>query len=356
MGALPTIAIDAMGGDGAPQVPVVAACQIAASRRARVLLVGDEARLLTLLPGRVGGLDVVHAATVVGASDPPVAMVRERPDSSMHRLFELVRDGAAQAAVSGGNTGALVTIGRAVLGMLPGIDRPGILATLPTVHGRVRLIDVGASLRARHEHLVQFALMGVARLSVDASVGRLPRVALLNVGTEANKGTAAIRAAALTLQQLDSLDYRGFVEGDAIFEADLDLIVTDGFAGNVALKVAEGSARMARHLLTSALAGADSTAGRPPAGPRPGPGSGLDLRALLDVRRRNGASLLGLNGSVIKSHGNADADAFLAAASQAVDEALAGLPQHIAAALARACLAPPSNSMTTRVISDRSRE
>lgn len=348
MRAMPTIAIDAMGGDGAPQIPVAAACQIAASRRARVLLVGDEARLRSLLPGQLPGLDVVHAATAIGASDPPVAMVRERPDSSMHRLFELVRDGTAQAAVSGGNTGALVTIGRAVLGMLPGIDRPGILATLPTVHGRVRIIDVGASLRARHEHLVQFALMGVARLRVDGLAGRLPRVALLNVGTEANKGTEAIRAAALTLQQLDSLDYRGFVEGDAIFEADLDLIVTDGFAGNVALKVAEGSARMAQHLLMSALAAADAAAGRlstdAAAGASVGAGAGsrLDFRALLDVGRRNGASLLGLNGSVIKSHGKADADAFVAAASQAVDEAMADLPQRIAAALASVCQALPA--------------
>jgi glycerol-3-phosphate acyltransferase PlsX len=312
--APPTIAVDAMGGDGGPAIAIDAALQVAATGRARLLLVGDGAQLA--VDGSVDGIEIVHAPAQVAPDAAPAALLRVQADSSLHRMYALVREGRADAAVSGGNSGALMTVGRAVLGMLPGIDRPGMLATLPTLHGSVRMIDVGASLRARQVHLVQFARLGAACCRVEQP-GHVPRVALLNVGGEASKGTDAIRAAAAVLRGLGTLDFRGFVEGDAIFEAELDVIVTDGFAGNVALKVAEGAARMARHLL--ALGGADG---------------GALARRLLDVRPRNGACLLGLAGCAVKSHGNADRDAFVAAVDRAIAAVVERLVPRVAAMLA----------------------
>lgn len=338
MDAPVTLSIDAMGGDHGHEVAVDAALlALVAHPELRLILVGDETSLLTALATRKRNTDprltLHHASEVVGMDEQPSKALRNKKDSSMRVAINLVKDGRAQAAVSAGNTGALMATAKFVLKTLPGIDRPAIVSAIPSINGHVHMLDLGANAECSAEQLVQFAVMGSALVTAVHGIAR-PSVALLNIGEEEIKGNEVIKQAAALLQQ-SSLNYVGYVEGDGIFLKDVDIVVCDGFVGNVALKTGEGVAKMirqfmqeefTRNLLTKAAAVAAMPA----------------LKALgkrIDPRHYNGASLAGLNGIVIKSHGSADALAFANAIHVAWMEAQMDVPTRISHLLASALAA-----------------
>jgi glycerol-3-phosphate acyltransferase PlsX len=275
-------------------------------------------------------LKIEAASQVVGMDEPPREAVRRKKDSSMRRAIDLVKSGAAQACVSAGNTGALMATSHFVLKSLPGVDRPAIMSAIPAIAGHTHMLDLGANAACTAEQLCQFAVMGsvvAAGLNPDGQ----PRVGLLNIGEEDIKGHAVVQEAHRLLSA-SRVHYVGFVEGDDIFTGEVDVVVTDGFTGNVALKTMEGLARMigssareefSRNPLRKLMAAA--------AWPALGA-----LRARLDPRRYNGASMVGLKGIVIKSHGGADEFAFRHAIQTAAIEAQRGVPSQIAARLAAA--------------------
>ena len=275
-------------------------------------------------------IEVRHAAEVVGMDEPPASALRGKRQSSMRLAVESVKSGEAQACVSAGNTGALMAISRFVLKMLDGIDRPAIAAPIPNQKGGVTtVLDLGANVDCEPQHFLQFAIMGVAL--AEAIEGKAnPTVGLLNIGEEVIKGNDAVKQAA-ELLRASTLDFRGNVEGNDIYEGTTDVVVCDGFVGNVALKTSEGLARMiggfireeySRNWFTR-LAGLISL-------------QVLNrLKGRLDHRRYNGASLVGLRGIVIKSHGSADAMAFEQALRRAHEAARNGLLDRIAKALPR---------------------
>ncbi len=323
-----TIALDGMGGDIGPEVVVPAALRVLKTSEdaLRLILVGQEDVLsacLTRLKAKDHPQIVIrHASQLVSMDESPAQALRVKKDSSMRVAINLVKQGDADACVSAGNTGALMATARFVLKTLPGIDRPAICTTLPTVRDHVRVLDLGANVDSKAEHLLQFAVMG----SVLAAVNGIerPRVGLLNIGEEDIKGNEQVKEAARLLAVSD-LNYIGFVEGDGVYLDDVDVVVCDGFVGNVALKSSEGVAKLIRHYMTqefkrnllTRLAGL------------------IALPVLhafsrkIDPRRYNGASLLGLPGIVIKSHGGADALAFANAIQVAMLEAKQALPQRI---------------------------
>lgn len=323
-----TIAIDAMGGDHGPAVTVPAAlAALAKEPTLKLILVGRRELLLEeLARHRVGEdarLTVQHAPEVVDMDEPPAQALRTKKASSMRLAIDLVKQGDAQAAVSAGNTGALMATARFVLKTLPGIDRPAIITTLPTVHGHVHVLDLGANVDCTPEQLVQFALMGA--ILVSAVEGKpKPRVGLLNVGSEDIKGNEAVKKAAEMLR-ISHVNYVGYVEGNQIFLGDLDVIVCDGFVGNVALKTSEGLAQMFASFIRqefnrSWLTRLAGLVAMPV------------LRAFrnrVDPRRYNGATLIGLNGTIVKSHGGADVIAFEHAILEAVAEANTQVPERI---------------------------
>ena len=247
----------------------------------------------------------------------------------MRVAINLVESGDAAACVSAGNTGALLATARFVLGMIDGVDRPAIVSSIPAVHGHTMMLDLGANPDCTADHLVQFAAMG-AVLSSDLHGLANPRVGLLNIGEEDIKGTEELREAHRRLG-LAPINYRGFVEGDDIFSGDVDVVVTDGFTGNVALKTSEGLARFISGVMREEFT-------RGPVRKLAGVAATPALRALkrrLDPRSYNGASMVGLDGIVIKSHGGADRVAFANAVRVAMTEARNGVPARIAAMLAR---------------------
>ena len=328
-----TIALDGMGGDLGPGVVVPAALRVlkAASAAVRLILVGQEdilsARLDQLKASGHPGIVIRHASQLVNMDESPAQALRVKKDSSMRVAINLVKQGEADACVSAGNTGALMATARFVLKTLPGIDRPAICTTLPTVRGHTRVLDLGANVDSKAEHLLQFAVMG----SVLAEVNGIqqPRVGLLNIGEEDIKGNELVKDAARLLASSD-LNYIGFVEGDGIYLDEVDVVVCDGFVGNIALKSSEGVAKLIRHFMTqefkrnllTRLAGLIALP---------------VLRAFsrrIDPRRYNGASLLGLQGIVIKSHGGADALAFANAIQVAMLEVEQAVPRCIDAHLA----------------------
>ncbi|WP_416140310.1 phosphate acyltransferase PlsX [Halomonas sp. HK25] len=332
------IAIDAMGGDLGPRATVRGAASAALhDPHLEIRLFGPRRQLegeISCLPRRLvaagSRLEVVDAAGVIAPGQRPADALRHGQASSMARMLAAVAAGDAAAGVSAGNTGALVALGRKALGTVAGIPRPAISTAMPTrSQGRCYLLDLGANVEASAERLVDFALMGelMAR-HVDGL--EAPRVALLNVGVEGTKGTASVREADARLRAMERLDYRGYVEGDGIFAGQVDVVVCDGFVGNAVLKASEGLARMlvARVQATfeahwsSRLVGALAR----PALRR--------LRGELDPVRYNGASLLGLAGIVVKSHGGADAAGFHFAVLRAVQEVRHDLPRCLAAGLA----------------------
>lgn len=321
-----TVAVDAMGGDRGPEVAVPAACAfVAATPDVALTLVGDRDAIGRALPG--GRLParctVLHAPDVVGMDESPARALRTGQQSSMWLAVEQVRGGQAQACVSAGNTGALMAIARHLLRMLEGIERPAIARFLPNPRGQTLALDLGANTACSPEQLCQFAIMGA--VLVEAVLGRRePTVGLLNVGTEAAKGTESIQRAA-ELIGASSLNFHGYVEGHDIFMGTTDVVVCDGFSGNVALKTSEGVARMAAAALREEFT-------RNPYRRLAAAMSYPALKALrerLDPRRYNGASLLGLGGPVIKSHGGTDVVGFENAIREAVAEARSAVAQRI---------------------------
>ncbi len=255
--------------------------------------------------------------------EKPSQALRGKPDSSMRVALGLVADGQAQACVSAGNTGALMALSRFVLKTLPGIDRPAMVAAIPTRAGHCHLLDLGANVDCTAENLYQFAVMGA--VTAEAAGVDRPRVALLNVGTEDIKGNQQVRQAAALLQQAQGLNYIGFVEGDGLYRGEADVVVCDGFVGNVLLKSSEGLATMITErietLFTQGLLGRAAGLLALPVLRR--------LRGELAPARHNGASLLGLQGIVVKSHGAAGVDGLQSAIQRTVTQVRENLPQRL---------------------------
>ncbi len=309
------IALDAMGGDNGPSV-VIDGAAIARERRpqTRFIFFGDSAQIGPLLsrhPKLAEVSEVRHSDVVVSMDDKPsVALRAGRRVSSMWQTIEAVKRGEADAAISAGNTGALMAMSKICLNTLSGIDRPGLAALWPTLRGESIVLDVGATIGADAQTLVDLAIMGAAMAHILFDLDR-PSVGLLNVGSEEIKGIEEVKAASRRLRELDlpQLDYRGFVEGDDLGKGTVDVVVTEGFTGNIALKTAEGTARQIGHYLRQVM----NQSWRSKLGflfARP---AFETLRRKIDPRRVNGGVFLGLDGIVIKSHGGTDAEGFAGA-------------------------------------------
>lgn len=327
-----TLAIDAMGGDHGPRVTIPAAlAALDKHSDINIVLVGlqdaieMELRSRGISPGP--RLRIHHATEVVAMDESPQSALKNKKDSSMRVAINLVKSGEAHACVSAGNTGALMATARFVLKTLPGIDRPAIASTLPSEQGHTYMMDLGANADCTPEHLLQFAVMGAMLVSCIEHKEN-PTVGLLNIGSEDIKGNEVVKQAA-ELLRASHLNFHGNVEGDDIYKGTVDLVVCDGFVGNVALKTSEGLAHMMGHFLMSEFKRNWVT----------------KLMALiampvlkafkrrLDPRRYNGASFLGLRGIVVKSHGGADDFAFLHAIETAIEEARSGVLNRISAQL-----------------------
>jgi glycerol-3-phosphate acyltransferase PlsX len=330
-----TIALDAMGGDHAPQV-VIAGADMARERfpDLRFLLYGDEDQLRRLLQSRpelMAQATIEHTPDQVGGDAKPSQVLRHGRKTSMGLAVDAVKDGRAGAAVSAGNTGALMALSKFVLKTLPGIERPAIASLMPTRRSAAVFLDLGANAECDAANLVQFAVMGEVFARAVLGIAK-PTVGLLNVGTEEVKGHDTIREAAAALKALDlPIEFRGFVEGTDVTSGKVDVVVTDGFTGNVALKVAEGTVALYSQFLreafkSSMLAKLGYYLARP----------ALQLaRQRLDPRRYNGAMFLGLNGIVVKSHGGTDALGFANAIGVAVDLVQQGTNERITTELHR---------------------
>jgi glycerol-3-phosphate acyltransferase PlsX len=321
-----TIAVDAMSGDHGAEAAVPAALDVLASTPDLRLIIVGRGEVVRPLLGRGPHLErcsVVEAAEVVGMDERPQDALRRKKNSSMRVAINLVEKGEAAACVSAGNTGALLATARFVLGMIPGIDRPAIVSAVPAVHGHTVMLDLGANPDCNADHLVQFAVMGSV-IASDLHGMQQPRVGLLNIGEEDIKGTDELREANQRLTGT-ALNFVGFVEGDDIFSGDVDVVVTDGFTGNVALKTMEGLARfiggaMREEFTRNPLRKVGAVAAAP---------SLSALKTRLDPRAYNGASMVGLEGVVIKSHGGADRVSFANAVRVALTEARNGVPAQI---------------------------
>ena len=323
-----TVALDAMGGDFGPQVVVPAAIQAAQKHDdLHLILVGDQAQIekeLASMPSALESRITTQATTqVVSMSEPPAQALRTKKDSSMRVAINLVKQDDAQACVSAGNTGALMATARYVLHTLAGIDRPAINTTLPSLNGHTHMLDLGANVDCKAENLFQFAVMGSVLASAVDDIQR-PKVGLLNVGQEAIKGNDQVKEANKLLEG-SALNYIGYVEGDDIYCGDVDVVACDGFVGNVSLKTSEGVAKLisnfarqafTKNLLTKCVALLATPILN-------------EFKNSIDPRHYNGATLLGLQGIVIKSHGGADALAFAHAISIAHLEAKKKVPQLI---------------------------
>ena len=323
-----TISLDVMGGDIGPEVVIPAA--INALKRfddIDLVLVGDKTVISESLKRHQSSvserLRIQHASQVVEMDEAPKNALRGKKDSSMRVSINLLKSGEADACVSAGNTGALMATARFVLKMLPGVSRPAICTAIPSQNGHTHLLDLGANIDSGAEHLYQFAVMGAALVEVVDS-NPSPKVGVLNVGQEAIKGNPTVKEAHQLLNQ-SKLNYVGFVEGNDIYTGDVDVIVCDGFIGNVALKTSEGLAKMISTNMKAEFL-------RNPLTRLAGLISMPVLKAFhrgIDHRRYNGASMLGLNGVVIKSHGGIDAIGFENAIKIARVEASQNIPQRI---------------------------
>lgn len=331
------LSIDAMGGDHGPQVVVPAALQVLrAYPDLHITFVGDESVLSPLLKRR--GKDVTarwlvhHASEQVAMDELPSSALRNKKDSSMRVAINLVKEGLVDACISAGNTGALMATARFVLKTLPGIDRPAIITRFPTATKKnVRILDLGANIDSKAQHLYQFAVMGTILTQAMSSIDK-PTVGLLNVGEEEIKGNEQVRETAELLSQSDFVNFIGYVEGGDIFKGKVDVVVCDGFVGNIMLKSVEGMAKLIgqftreeyRRGIYSKLAGLISL----PVLKR--------MRDRIDPRHHNGATFIGVNGIVIKSHGSAGVVAFKAAIEEAVLEIEKNIPERIREKLSQA--------------------
>lgn len=327
------IAVDAMSGDRGLDVAVDAAkTMLARHEKLEIVLVGDETELKAAIGRKSGGqpagdfdgrLQVRHASEVVDMCESPARSLRQKKDSSMRVAINLVHDGEARACVSAGNTGALMATARFVLKTLAGIDRPAIISPIPSRRGHTLMLDLGANAECTPEQLFQFAVMGSVLASAVHGI-ESPRVGLLNIGSEEIKGNLQIQQAAKLLSDSE-LNYIGFVEGDDIYIGDVDVVVCDGFVGNVALKTSEGLGKLiaqflreefSRNVLTRAAAVCAMPVLKA-------------FRLRVDPRQYNGATFVGLQGTVIKSHGDADAVAFASAIEVARLEVEQCVPERI---------------------------
>ncbi|MDH3632063.1 MAG: phosphate acyltransferase PlsX [Gammaproteobacteria bacterium] len=327
------IALDAMGGDHGPSV-TVAAAKLALDEipDLELVLVGDERQLAAEFEkhnlSENSRLEIRHASQVVDMDDLPALALKKKKDSSMRVAINLVKEGRVQACVSAGNTGALMATSKFVLKTIQGISRPAICTTLPGINGHTHMLDLGANLECTPENLAEFALMGSV-LSQSVEGIKNPSIGLLNVGSESVKGSESIKRASQLIDE-SRLNYYGFVEGDDIYKGTVNVIVTDGFVGNVSLKTAEGLAALVSHVLQNEfkrtwLTKLAAVCALPVLS---------SVRRKLDPRRYNGASLLGLNGIVVKSHGSADTSSYLNAIKIAALEIDNSVPQRISSAIA----------------------
>ncbi len=317
-----------MGGDVGPETVVPAALDFLRDHpEVDLLLFGDEEKILSSLGSCTAlqerRLQIRHCEQVVEMDESPTAAMRNKKKSSMRRALDSVKSGEAQACVSAGNTGALMAIARFVFKMLPGIERPAIVQSLPSMRGQTTMLDLGANSECRPEHLVQFAIMGSVLAEAVQGIDS-PTVALLNIGSEEMKGNDLVRQAAEELRECD-INYYGYVEGNDIYEGTVDVVVCDGFVGNVALKTSEGVARMIGQMLREEFTRGAASKLAAVASSR----VLSRLKGRIDHRRYNGASLLGLRGTVIKSHGSADQLAFGYALEAALVESNARVPERI---------------------------
>ena len=326
-----------MGGDHGPGVTVRAALEFVRKHDdVRAILVGVDEKIRPLLgDADLSRLIVRHASEVVAMDESPALAIRTKKDSSMRVALDLVKEGEADACVSAGNTGALMAISRFVLKMLPGIDRPAICAVLPTASGHVHVLDLGANVDCSPEHLLQFGIMGASLVGAIEHKDR-PSVGLLNIGEEDIKGNDVVKRAAELLKD-SGLNFVGNVEGDGLYKGEADVVVCDGFVGNVALKTSEGLAQMlatflreefSRNLLTKLTALVALPVIK-------------HFKRRVDHRRYNGASLLGLRGIVVKSHGSADAFSFGNALDRAADTVRNGVLERISQRVAQQALQQP---------------
>jgi glycerol-3-phosphate acyltransferase PlsX len=327
-----TISLDVHGGDHGLAVSLPAAEQaLRLDPHLNIVLVGNQQAIEASHPVAgeefTGRLSVRHAADILPMDARPATVLRQGQNSSMWQALELVSQGEAGACVSGGSTAALMSLGVRLIGTLPGIQRPALMAHVPNTRGRTALLDLGANLNCSARQLVQFAVMAYVTAEVADGIER-PSVGLLNVGHEDGKGHEVIREAHQQLKSLP-LNYIGFIEGHDIFSGRADIAVCDGFVGNVALKSNEGMARMLQSELRRTLASScRSRAGAWLAGP-----AMRGMLARLDPSAHNGAPLLGLKGVLVKSHGGADCKALTRAILEAGREARRGVPEKIGASI-----------------------
>ena len=324
------LAIDAMGGEGGASLVVPAALQaLQSSQDLTLTLVGDRQRIEPLLASvdvcdLTNRCQIEHTPGVISDTDLPRNVLRSGRDSSMYRAVELVQSGQVDAMVSAGNNGALVMVGRHLLKTISGIHKPAIVATIPGTRKQTYLLDVGANPEVEAQHLFEFAVMG--SVLAESLSGEQVRVGLLNIGSEGYKGTDEVRAAADLLANCRELNYVGFIEANALFEGAADVVVCDGFVGNVMIKSSAGVANVLKEFiaeemnnsLLTRLSGHISSS------------LFSQLAERINPQRLNGASLLGLQGSIVKSHGNATQEGFYYAINQAVKEAEHNVPQLIA--------------------------
>lgn len=320
-----------MGGDLGPQPILEAAQQVASSNPdLHFIVVGDRDLLEThraaLSSTRLNAsrIQILHAADTVGMNDKPSAVLRQKRESSMWKALELVKSGEVAACVSAGNTGALMVMGRHILKTFPGVDRPAICKPVPSSKGHCYLLDLGANINCTAEHLVQFAFMASVLAAVSDN-NPAPRVGLLNIGEENSKGIEQVRLAAQLLEQNGKINYTGFVEGDDIYTGDVDVVVCDGFVGNIALKVSEGAAKFlaanVRQVFSESLYARFAGWLAAPVVNR--------WRTKYDPVRHNGACFLGLQGTVVKSHGGADSRGFAYALQMAIEQVHLRIPERI---------------------------
>ncbi len=324
------ILVDGHGGDAAPEAVIEALGQILGGANGLKLGIVGQPEVLT--PAlRAGGIaekvELVPATQTIDMCESPAVALRRKKDSSIHVGARKVRDKHWDAFVSAGNTGALMAISKIILKMLPGVDRPAIASVIPAIGGCTLLLDSGANVECSSENLVQFAVMGSCYMQATENIDS-PRIGLLNIGAEAIKGTDVVKVAAASLEQTD-LNFIGNVEGTDIFMDTVDVVVCDGFVGNVALKAMEGAAHFILHHLRHELSGSLSAR----TGMLLSRGAIRRFKSDIDPAEHNGAPLLGLNGIVVKSHGSADARAFANAVMGARREIEAGLSSRIIKAM-----------------------
>ena len=311
-----TLSLDVMSGEKDPEASISAALNLLEIREdVRIILVGNEDIIEKLTSGKTNDrLQILHAKDIVQMSDSPVVVLRQKKKSSMRLAVNLVRDGVAQACVSSGNTGALMAISKYALKTIPTIHRPALMTAIPTIAGSTYLLDLGANSSCTPEQLYQFALMGDLIAREIRGIDQ-PRIGLLNMGVEASKGNQVIKEAG-KLMKSSSMNFIGYVEGNNLVEDIADVVVCDGFTGNIALKTMEGSVRLVLRFLEDAF---NSSAFNKFSSivSKPALNQVIDK---IDPRRYNGALLLGLNGVVVKSHGDSDAFGMHHALITAIEE------------------------------------